>query len=298
MSRLSELLLDLAWSQWSALGVSASGVRIPQRCIDLEAAIVFAPALEELDPRLHSEVLDWCVTFASEFTSVASLKQRLQLFGEDHRKGFAKFAAKVNRHGHTKWPTDSAATRVPSDFKPSGKSRLKVDRSASIQLRARKIFGISARADVLTGLALDASDPERPPLWTNVNRLVPFLGYTRRNLSDALRDLALGQALGMMEFGRVVRYGLIQPVPLRQLLEPLPSEPLQPWAQRLALTVALLDVERGAAKTSRVSNAVALRKALDVHRDRFLELRDPIPELRPEHGMDLVVDWLEPRLQP
>ncbi len=288
---LVEQCLDLAWSQWVALGVSGSGVLVPQHAIDLEAAIAFAPYLERLDPRLYEEVLDWCVRFARDFTSVSALKQTLRIFDPEHRAAFERFAAIVNVHGGTKWPTEAN----PRGFVPSGKSACRLDRAASVQLRARKIFGINARADILVGLALEP--PSQEPQWTHVNYLLG-LGYTKRNLRDALHDLHMGGMLGSLHFGNTIRYALTKPEPLRAILAPMPKTPGQPWAERLALAASLIEVERRTHEKSATTRAVEVQKTLERKRSILERVRIQLPNLSAGDPWPELEAWMEPMLRP
>lgn len=288
---LVEQCLELAWSQWVALGVSGSGVLVPRHEVDLEAAIAFAPCLEDLDPRLHAEVLDWCIHFARDFTSVSVLKQVLGMFAPEHLAAFGRFAAIVNAQGGTKWPT----SEQPRAFSPSNKSRCRLESPASVGLRARKIFGISARADILVSLALLPPSPHVQ--WTHVTYLLG-LGYTKRNLSEALNDLHAGGMLGTMRFGNTLRYALTKSEPLRALLTPLPEGPGQPWAQCLAVAASLIDLDRRTRGKSATTRAVEVRKLLEQKRSLLGSVHLPLPELGPGDPWPELEAWLAPMLRP
>ena len=288
---LIEQCLDLAWSQWASLGVSASVALSPVHGVDLDAAITFAPALADIDPRLHDEVLDWCIQFAGDFASVSCIKHCLKRFDPDHRERFDRFAATVNAHGRTKWPTSLA----PQPFTPSGKSRCRLDRPASVQLRGRKIFGINARADILVGLALYPPDPQ--PRWTHVNLLLD-LGYTKRSLSEALNDLNAGGMLGTLRFGNTIRYALRKHEALRQILDPLPATLGQPWAELLALTASLLSVQRRMREKSITTQAVEARKVLDRRRSALERSFITLPDLSIGDPWPQISAWMEPLLRP
>ena len=288
---LVEQCVELAWSQWAALGVSGSGVLVPKHEVDLEAAIAFAPCLEDLDPRLHAEVLDWCIHFARDFTSVSVLKQVLGMFTPEHRASFERFAAIVNAQGGTKWPT----SEQPDAFTPSNKSTCRLGSPASVGLRARKLFGISARADILVSLALLPSSPQVQ--WTHVNYLLG-LGYTKRNLSEALNDLHAGGMLGTMRFGNTIRYALIKSEPLRALLAPLPEGPGQPWAQLLAIAASWIDLDRRTHGKSATTRAVEVRKLLEQKRPLLESVRLLPPELGIGDPWPELEAWMEPMLRP
>ena len=292
-SALVERCLDVAWSQWVALGVSGSGVLVPQSPVDLEAAIAFAPVLATIDPRLHGEALDWCVSFAGDFVSVTCLKHSLACFDDEDRDGFGAFAAVVNAYGGTKWPVDE--TRRPEGFRPSGKSQCQIGEPACVQLRARKVFGINARADILVGLAL-LPEPARDE-WTHVS-LLRNLGYSKRALSEALNDLAAGGMLGTLSFGNTVRYALRKRDPLREILEPVPGKPGQPWSQRLAIAAALVRLQNQLAGKTTTTQAIELRKLFERKCKVLEQGRMKAPTITAESPWQTVEAWLAPLLTP
>lgn len=282
---LPDACIELAWAQWVALGVSGSA-RKPRHAVDLEAAIAFAPALDELDPRLHDEVIDWCTQFAPRVVSVSRLKQVIKLFDDAHRARFDRFAAIVNERGGTKWPTSS---RAPRSTAPSRKSRFLVESAAAIQLRARLIFGIGARADVLVALLLS------PLGWTHVS-LLSSLAYTKRSLSDALGDLAAGGVLHGYHVGNAVHHRLVRKDALAALVGSYPEVAFQPWAQRLAATADILSTRTRTQTKSEMIRSIELRKVIDRHRAALAAVgEEPVPSSQPD---DLVETWLIPRLEP
>jgi hypothetical protein len=292
-SALVELCLDLSWGQWAALGVSASGWIVPQSPVDLEAAIAFAPVLADIDPRLHAEALDWCIAFANDFVSVTSLRHALAAFDEEHRVEFDRFASIVNKQGATKWPVREPVH--PDSFRPSGKSQCRTDHAACVQLRARKVFGINARADILVGLALLPDSPQIQ--WTHVS-LLRNLGYSKRALSEALNDLAGGGMLGTLSFGNTIRYALRKAEPLREILEPLPSLPGQPWSQRLAIAATMLRLQKQLASKSVTSQAIEIKKALERKRSVLEQGRMTAPAISAEAPWASIEAWLKPLLRP
>ena len=280
---LVELCTEIAWSQWVALGVSGRAPE-PRTAIELEAAIVFVAELAEIDPRLHDEVLDWCVRFADAFVSVSVLKHVVARF-ESSR--FAKFAATVNAHAGTKWPTHA---KPDPKFRPSKKSTCRIDRPAAVALRARKIFGINARADVLVELALHPVVPR--PTWSRISSFSD-LGYTKRNISNALRDLELGGVVESLERRNALEYALRVREPLFALLAPLPQQLSLAWGPRLALCAALVDLHRRLAGKSSVTAAVEIEKLLSRR-----ELMLAAPTIDPRDPWTSVAAWLEPWLAP
>ncbi|HEY4057256.1 MAG TPA: hypothetical protein VGM39_11645 [Kofleriaceae bacterium] len=294
-SAIAKAATALCWSQWGHLGVSASGSTVPERAIDLEAALAFLPVVEHLDRRLFDEAIDWCVQFAGHFTSVSCLKHVLKFFTAEHQRDFARIAATVNKYGGTKWPS---AKNEAVDVKLSRKSVLRLDKAAAIQLRARKTFGINARADLITVMLLEnVGVPEGEHRWFKVSGLQD-LPYSRRQLSDALQDLKMGGVVGTLEFG-TTRYALRQIAPLRELLAPLPNKRGQPWTQRLALVAGLLHVERTTRDKSDVTRAVDTRNIVERMRPRFEAVEEAPPHLLGDRTPWLTIaDWLVPLLRP
>jgi hypothetical protein len=289
---IGEIALRHAWSQWAELGVSASGAVVPQHAMDLEAAICFAPLLAELDPRLHDEVLDWCVQFGSAFVSVSVLKHTLKLFDQPHQQRVLRFTATVNAHAKTRWP---ALSHEVLQFTPSHKSRCRTERPGAVQLRARKIFGINARADIIVGLAQNAVSPQ--PQWTQISHLVG-LGYSKRNLTDALNDLAIGGILGTLHIGNKNQYALRNHELLRELLAPMPPAGGRPWAQLLSVLASVLEVETTVSSKSAISQALAINDALNEHRDALGRVRINVPLIDVVDPLATVANWFETEMRP
>jgi hypothetical protein len=284
---LVDLCTDLAWSQWTALGVSASKARVPKHAVDLEAAIAFAPILDRLDPRLYEEAAGWCTRYAHQFVSVTRLKQVLPLFATRHRVAFDHFAAIVNRGGTARWPTPRTAN---ASVRVSDKARVKLGAPASIQLRARKTFGVNARADILVALLL------APRTWARISELAN-LGYTKRNLSDALGDLHAGGVLEALRVGNALRYRLAKPRPLGQLLGPVPRTHWQPWGQRFAIVERLLDAELRTTGKSMALRTIELKKTLDAITPDLAAIEEVVPRSTGDEPWRDIARWASGWLQ-
>jgi hypothetical protein len=297
---LAALCRELAWSQWVALGVSGKGAA-PQHAIDLEAAIAFLPALEALDPRLYAEALDWCIQFAADYVSVSVLKSFLGLFSTAHQVAFASVAAIVNAGSSNKWPmidkgSERAGLLHVEHFVPSGKSQRRSDGAVAVQLRARKIFGVSARADILQVLAL--LDPAAGyPAWIHVNGFAS-LGYQKRNLSRALTDLCDGGVVKAHKVANTVRYEFLQAEPVRALLAPLPATSGQPWGPLLALAAALLEVHAITHHKSLTTQGVEVMKTLAALRPLLSRFDCDVPTLQAGDPWSQLQPWLAHELQP
>lgn len=179
-TQLVEQLLDLLWRQWTTLGVAGLEV-VGSTAIDLEALLILTAQLSPQDPRLRDEALDWC-TKSHRLISKPRLKQLLKLASPMVRSSFGSFAATLQHQVGGLWP--DAERAAPWNVRFSEKSRApSLDQPALIGLKSRALFGVSARADVITAL-LDWPAPDFGAAD------VVFVGYTKRNLADALDNLA------------------------------------------------------------------------------------------------------------
>lgn len=216
---LERALVELAWSHWTALGVS--GWRLSSRgagarddvAIDPEALILLTAALGSVEPRLRDEATDWCVAFG-RYVSKVRLKNLLR-FDVADQSAFTGFAATVNRHAHAGWPDAGARPRA---FEPTLRSELVVRGAAStIRLRARLVFGVSARAEIVVLLA---SDPDR---GSSASDLAERASYGRRNVVEALDALVRVGIVREIEARGARRYALADRGILQPLLGPIPS---------------------------------------------------------------------------
>jgi len=188
--RLEDALLELAWSQWTELGVRGVVDRHPASSIDPEALLVLTAGLAERDPRLRDESLDWCVKH-HRYLSRSRLRNVLRRLPASHRTAYDRYAATLSAAGARGWP----ATAEPWPFEATSKSKLAdLSRPALARIRLRAIFGVSARAEILHVLAWQSS------AWTSSAELAELAGYTKRNVDEELDSLVRG---GLVEVGLV-----------------------------------------------------------------------------------------------
>src|SRR5262245_6470277 len=132
--RLIQAALDLAWSQWTGLGVRGTAAA-PETAVDPEALIYLTSSLATYDPRLRDEAADWWRRF-QHHVSRPRLGRLAQQFDPQVVSAFEALEA-------------SMATRPTT----SGKSRLdRLDHPARALLRLRCVFGANARAEILHAL--------------------------------------------------------------------------------------------------------------------------------------------------
>lgn len=202
-------LQELAWDQWSQLGVSgAAPRRREERATDPEALLLFTLEIGRTDPRLFDEVLDW-LALNEPLMSVHRLRN-LCANSNDHALVDAAldWSARVRRRKTTRTersdpPIELQALfpALPSprrDLDPAfsrhGLSRAHLNRSGKSQpprlkdpinfaFRLRRLLGVGVRAEVIRTL-----------LTIREHRLsgkviAASAGFAQRNVREGLTQL-------------------------------------------------------------------------------------------------------------
>jgi hypothetical protein len=212
--KLDQLLLDLAWSLWTELGVAGVLQRHAQCLITLEELICLTAALGNIDPRLRDESLDWCSQY-HHFVSISRLRSIAKGFGDSFHEPFATYCATLNSVAGTSWPLFQEMS--PLKIILSHKSHLESSQSpALLTIRARYLFGTGARADVATFFLTQAKSDFSASDVTEI-------GYSKRNLAQILEEFCLSGLFEKFPIRNQQRYRLIKNGPLTQILGPLPN---------------------------------------------------------------------------
>lgn len=175
--KINNLFVDLCWSQWTELGVAGVVRKHQNVLIDPEVLILLTALVSQYDPRLRDEALDWC-TRHNQYISISRLRVLAKGFGDTVNQPYSEFAATLNSVSSANWPLLTAA--VPLKFKPSGKSQLpRLELPSLLYLRMRSIFGVGARADLLSLLLTQEPTTSSAADATEA-------GYTKRNLAEVM----------------------------------------------------------------------------------------------------------------
>lgn len=240
---IQQYAIDVLWSQWTALGV-AGVARPPEQAIDLEALIAFTPFLTAADPRLGEESLDWCLRIGRSFISISRLRQIARLMppgAQDSRIAL---------------PSLLLEKRARRELRLSEKSRSPtLELPSLLQLRSRYIFGVGARADVLSGLVMRGhlAGPQRAAA-------IRPTGYTKQAVATVLEELAQAGVLKKLMGSSFVTYELAKEAPLRSLFAPLPTR-MPHWTERFVVIASILEAWRRFG--TRATYAVEVAKVLD-----------------------------------
>lgn len=223
---LRDALVQRAWAQWIALGVSAVGTAEPD-VIDPEALVVLTAELGDSDARLRDTSIDWCIAYG-RFISAARLRSVLNEMG-GAPQAIGEYSGTVAAGGGPRWPM---ATDPRPAYRRRGKARLEhLDPTPRVLLRFRAAFGVNARADV-AALAL------RPGVALTLSDLARITRFTKRNVAFTVDSLALAGLVELESFGNERRASLRRDS-LQAWLPPRSAEPVE-WIDRLAVCLATL----------------------------------------------------------
>jgi len=306
-------LLELAWEQWSQLGVSgAAPARREERAADAEALLLFTLHAARHDPRLFGEVLDWL----AHNTALISTHRLRNICSDATDRALAGAAldwAAAQRRPQAAERTEASSSDDPgleplfhglpilagavdpafashgfarSRLTPSGKSHHpRLLDPISFALRLRRLLGVGVRAEVVRTLLTIRA----PRLASGV--ISADAGFAQRNVREGLGQL---QQAGVIDVVRVAddRHYAIRTDDWAALLR-LPSAPHLPlhydWIPAYrALTRILRWVEQpGLDELSPYLLASRARTLLDEIAGLLGYLRI-VPEL---HGVPGADDW-------
>ena len=248
---MDQFLLDLAWSLWTELGVAGIKQKHQKFLIPLEELIILTVALAEIDPRLRDESLDWCSQY-HHFISISRLKSIMKSFGS-FNESFSVYSATLNALSGTHWPLFQDA--LPLKCTLSHKSYLRNSASpALLNIRARSVFGTSARADLivffLTHPKVDfaASD-------------VAEIGYSKRNLAEILEEFCLSGLFNKFLCRNQQRYRLAKHDQLIKIVGPIPDY-TPSWRTIFEFLLTIRDRLHRTEKSAESTRVVEIRNLL------------------------------------
>ncbi len=181
--RFQNVLLDFLWRQWSSLGMAGYPQMSDAWIIDPEALLCCTCILGRLDSRLFDETLDW-LRENGGLLHLSRLKSISEIPELECKRTLSAMALHLgNKAGTQKWkalvldsngpenpaPFFSKAGQVPPSLQPdrhfasqgwlrgqfnfSGKSaKASGNGSSNLLIRMRSLFGVNARAEIITYL--------------------------------------------------------------------------------------------------------------------------------------------------
>jgi hypothetical protein len=253
--RLSEQLVEFAWTEWAQMGLLATPHQRSPWAQDPEALIVFTLEVARAEPRLFDELLDWMLVNEA-LLSVRRL--RAMCIDETDRSLVAAALAWLAHQRPRARPGNGGKRAARSTLQPLFRSDIHVsepdqdfasagwlrpalspshksqppDPKAPINLafRLRQILGVGVRAEVVR-ILLTTEVP-----WMNAQTLARSTGYAKRNVHDGLTGLSNAGVVSAFTVGAEQRYTADRPgwaALLGGELEGLPVN--RDWPQLLAV---------------------------------------------------------------
>ena len=281
---LDKLLLDLAWSLWTELGVAGIQRKHQKFLITIEELIILTVVLAEIDPRLRDESLDWCSQY-HHFISTSRLKSIIKSFGSSLNEPFSNYSATLNSFSRAAWPLfqDSPPLKIIL----SHKSCLRpLESPALLNIRARSIFGTGARADLVTFFLTHAKSDFAASD-------VAEIGYSKRNLAEILEEFCLSGLFDKFLLRNQQRYRLIKNDQLVKVLGPIP-EYTPSWRMIFEFLLPLRDCINRTANSSESTRVVEIRNFLIASQKNLvrLNLSSPIWQADFNAYLNSFSEWL------
>ena len=242
-----EAVLDLLWSQWTALGIPGQeSIPESETVLDPEALLVFSAGFARMDQRLYDLILDWlrlhsaqinlqrlkALHAGAEWRDTASLGYICSVIAETDPVRWRKFAESCS--GAASDPPAALfydRDQEPEKFIPgrdplalrcgflrnirreSSKISARLPNTpATLLLRMRGIFGVSARAEVILILAVSS--------LCRVQEIALRSGFIWKSVQDVLEELASGGFVSSVEGpGRGKQYFLTDPERVLRLFD-------------------------------------------------------------------------------
>jgi DNA-binding transcriptional ArsR family regulator len=262
----------LAWGAWSELGVSGWEHTHGSWAVDPEPLIFLTAGLGDRDPRLRDEAADWCIQHW-RFISRVRLRNLLSDQPEAVLDGYGAFAATVNEHAGLNWP---GATEPWKRYRASGRSMLRpLEEPALVCLRARAMFGVSARAEILRHLLAHNGR------GLTVARLAALAGYAKRNVAEECDMLERAGVLARRTDGNRFIYSLAHRAELHAFVGELP-EVFPNWTALSSVVLALVALADAEAELSPDAFTVETHRILHDLGDALDELDLAGPPRQPK----------------
>lgn len=246
LKRIDDTLLTLIWSLWGELGV-ASHIRNHKQCmVSLEELIILTALLAEVDPRLRDEALDWCYHFHS-YVSISRLRTLINALDESVYGPISLFAATLNSMTQSNWPvlvkvsplniTLSCKSKPPSCQLP-----------ALLNLRLRKLYGVGARADLLTLVMTQGKT-------TFTASEAVDLGYNKKTIANILDNFVDSGFFTSIFIGNKKEYNFIKINELKRMIGALPNI-VPPWFHFLKFVLSMRNILQSSNKKTKVTNSI------------------------------------------
>lgn len=284
IEQLDHGLVDLAWSLWNELGVAGTNRQHENCLIALEELIILTAVIAESDPCLRDEALDWCSRY-HHFVSISRLRTLVKKYGEPVYVPFSAFAITLNSIAQSKWPIFSDVK--PLSIKPSGKSKSPhCEASALLGLRLRALFGVGARADLLTFFLT-----QKKSVFTASDTIE--IGYSKRSLADLLDNFVESGFFVTSVVRNQRKYEFVKCEQLKALVGNIPKV-APPWSRILEVLIFLRTNLQQSERHSITTKVVLIRSVLTLLENslRAINLTAPLLQPDPNQYWESFTKWL------
>lgn len=218
--------------------------------VDLEALLILTSELAAEDPRLRDEALDWCSRFHG-FASKPRLKQLLRRSPPSAQSAFGPSPVPSSTMQEPRGPARVARALSRRPSVESLDCRLSRARRCSAS-GSGLCFGVGARADIIGAVLSRRSED------FGAADLV-FVGYSKRNLAEALDMLAAARLFRTTRTGNRVRFSWQRRDQLGALIAPVPDV-IPVWSSTLRVMSGFLEMlTRTQTKSERLAAVEAAR---------------------------------------
>lgn len=260
---------DRLAAQWAALGGQLDAP--PESgMVDLEALLAATARIGPAEARVAEVAIAWCARFGS-VVNVARLRRVVAELGAAASIG--PLAAAVRIAGGPAWPLgDPDATAGPwAGVSSRGKVVVRdLTGLARLSWRLRAGFGLNARADILAAL-LTAAGPK------SVAELAALTRFGKRNVANAVADMALAGLVEVERVGNRDRVRLAPQAAIRSWLPPGAPSPVD-WSSRWRVVLEVLALEDQIASAPIAVQVVEERAAVEALRTDVLAADLPRPD--------------------
>lgn len=190
---LSDAAVDVAWTQWSAMGTTAASKRKAHSIIDPEALVLMTLFIADHEPRLLDLVHDWVSAHAG-LLSTQRIRNLASAYPDVVQHRLADVArTAIERGKDARWKTLVGSPGEPISLTPrTNKHRATLPdlgNPALLLLRLRLAFGAGIKADALGFLLGKEGAGE------SVRAAALATGYTQSALRRAADEMVMARVL-------------------------------------------------------------------------------------------------------
>lgn len=231
-------------------------------------------------PDLQNEALEWCASY-HHFISISRLRALVKTGGSSIEEPFSLFAATLNSISNADWPL--FIEKDPLKFETSTTpAPPQCERPSLLYLRLRTLFGVGARADLMTFFLTQGKND-----FTASD--TAELGYGKRSLADLLIDFVQSGFFTAFTVGNQRRFRFVKQDQMIAILGKIP-EVIPPWRHILEVVLPLRTCILQVEENPQAIKTAELHKVLLQMHDKLHRLYLTPPTANSD--WDFLSDWI------